>query len=194
MPLKNPPKPLPPVELLHERLRYDPVEGVLYWRKKTSGHLYEWFNKAYADKPVCTIKCRAGALQMKFCGELYGIHRLIWKMESGFDPLHIDHIDGDASNNRIENLRSVTPQDNLRNRRVPKNNKSGIIGVSKRHDGKWRAAGDKNGRTVVLGDFWTIEEAAAARRAYEKYVGYHKNHGRPCNPQDHLTFSIRGGV
>jgi hypothetical protein len=99
-------------------------------------------------------------------------------MEYGVDPLHIDHIDGDPSNNKLANLRDVTPSENHRNRRVPSNNTSGVIGVSQRTDGKWRACCTFKERTLVLGDFLSIEEAIAARQAYEKIAGFHPNHGR----------------
>jgi len=46
--------------------------------------------------------------------KMYYSHRLIWIMHNGDIPecLFIDHIDGDKTNNRIENLRVVTRQEN----------------------------------------------------------------------------------
>ena len=46
----------------------------------------------------------------------YKLHRVIWKMVHGVDPEHhIDHINGNTLDNRIENLRDATHQENLLN-------------------------------------------------------------------------------
>ena len=52
--------------------------------------------------------------------------------------LHLDHINGDTSDNRIENLREATAAQNMQNRKTFANNKSGHKGVawSKFHS-KW---------------------------------------------------------
>jgi hypothetical protein len=57
-------------------------------------------------------------------------HRLIWFWHYGQWPKEeIDHIDGDPHNNKIENLRDVTKQQNMRNRGSNKNNKLGIKNI-----------------------------------------------------------------
>lgn len=66
-------------------------------------------------------------------GELHKAHRLIWKIETGEDPeLNIDHINNDPSDNRIENLRLATPQENSRNTKTKIS--SNYRGVYKRKD------------------------------------------------------------
>ena len=63
-------------------------------------------------------------------GRQYMEHRLIWIMH-GNDPVQmLDHIDGNQLNNRIENLRPATNSQNQMNMRLPKDNTSGIKGVS----------------------------------------------------------------
>lgn len=59
-------------------------------------------------------------------------HRVIWEMFNGpiLDGLQIDHIDGDASNNKIENLRIVTGSANSRNKRKRLTSTTGVTGVS----------------------------------------------------------------
>ena len=79
------------------------------------------------------------------------------------EGLEIDHRDGDGLNNRRENLRMATHAQNVRNRRKPTNNKSGVKGVYWRKDiRKWAAMIKLNGRNLHLGLFPQISEAAAA--------------------------------
>lgn len=84
--------------------------------------------------------------------------------------LHIDHVNGDALDNRRDNLRFVTPQINQVNRGgLSKANTSGIRGVGYVSGLKnpWRAQITVNGKNRHLGLYATVEEASAARRAAE---------------------------
>lgn len=96
-------------------------------------------------------------------------------MHNGIIPanLCIDHIDGDVLNNKIENLRLVTLSLNQRNSKIPKNNKTGIIGVTPKSDGfVVQCAG------TYIGYFNDFFEACCARKSREPSMGFHKNHGR----------------
>lgn len=65
-------------------------------------------------------------------GDHYKGHKIVWALNNNFenqDGLHIDHIDGNPSNNRIENLRLVGREINARNKPMMKNNTSGHTGV-----------------------------------------------------------------
>jgi hypothetical protein len=72
-----------------------------------------------------------------------------------------DHVNGDTLDNRKENLRHATRQEQNRNRGLARNNTTGYKGVSRsRH--KWKAQ-IHNGKTLsYLGTFDTPEEAAKA--------------------------------
>ena len=65
-------------------------------------------------------------------------HRVIWEMFYGVVPkgLEVDHIDGNPSNNAINNLRLVTKAVNTRNKKLCITNMSGVTGVNLRTDGK----------------------------------------------------------
>lgn len=65
-------------------------------------------------------------------GDHFKAHRIIWTLFNGSCPdgLHIDHIDGNPSNNDIGNLRVVIPRHNMHNKSMNKNNTSGTTGVS----------------------------------------------------------------
>lgn len=90
----------------------------------------------------------------------YKLHRLIWLWHKGELPkLDIDHIDGNPSNNRIENLREVTPSQNMQNQRKPrKTNKLGYQGVYQVKN-RFRTSITLNGKVKNIGYFDTPEEA-----------------------------------
>jgi hypothetical protein len=101
-------------------------------------------------------------------GKMYYIHRLIaLKFIDNPDNLSdVDHIDGDKQNNKIENLRWVTHQQNNMNKRIQSNNTSGFIGVSfYKSRNKWVAQITVN-KKIHLGYFATAELANEARLKY----------------------------
>lgn len=85
------------------------------------------------------------------------LHRIILQVDKTLD---VDHINGDTLDCRRANLRAVSTADNLRNRKINRNNTSGFMGVSynKTH-GRWTAA--LAGKWI--GMYKTAEEANAAR-------------------------------
>jgi hypothetical protein len=87
------------------------------------------------------------------------MHRLIMKPPDG---LFVDHINGDGLDNRRLNLRLCNNQENSRNqRRLRKNKTSRYKGVSFRErNGKWEAQINRDRRVTWLGQF-DIEEDAA---------------------------------
>ena len=94
-------------------------------------------------------------------------------------PKYIDHIDGNPLNNKIENLRECTHQQNHFNERKPKNNTSGIKGVSfHKPTKKWRATVFLNYKQHYLGLFKDIKEAEKACIEFRnKHHGEFANHG-----------------
>lgn len=175
---------LPEKETLVSLLDYDPSSGKIYWKPRAlsmfpderSGKIW---NSRYAGKEAFTTTDGNGYRRGRVFDVPYLAHRLIWKMVHGSDPLNIDHIDGDPSNNRICNLRSVDVAENNRNQKMHSTNTSGVTGVcptppSRRGRRRWEARIGKE----LIGCFLTVEEATAARRKAEIQHGYHPNHGR----------------
>ena len=80
------------------------------------------------------------------------------------DGMEVDHINLDRLDNRRENLRIVTHQQNQCNQPLQKNNTSGAAGVSFYSPrGKFRARIKASQRDIHLGYYQTFEEAVQAR-------------------------------
>ncbi len=80
----------------------------------------------------------------------------------------VDHIDGDALNNRRDNLRLCNSSENAFNRDLPAHNTTGYKGVSRNSEGArrpYQASITLNRKKIYLGSYYTPQEAA---RAYEQ--------------------------
>lgn len=90
-----------------------------------------------------------------------GISRIIMNVEDS--KVQVDHINHDKLDNRKENLRVVTPQQNAYNKNVYKNNESGYTGVHLyKPTGKYMAYIKADGKRKHLGYYKTIAEAYTA--------------------------------
>jgi hypothetical protein len=179
-------RPLPSKEVLDQILKYDFETGEFRWRPRpvtmfTQGetierprsaeHACNQWNSRWAGKPAATLKAD-GYCYIHFNYRTESAHRLAYKIMTGLDPVEIDHIDGNRSNNKWSNLKNGTRSDNLRNMALKRNNASGHHGVSfSKRQQKWIAS-------IWLGSFDSKEEAVKARKKYEKLLGFHPNHGR----------------
>jgi 5-methylcytosine-specific restriction endonuclease McrA len=148
---------------------YDAENGSLIWRVSTSPR-----NKI-GSPAGCTNSM--GYRVVQFCGKTVYSHQIAWLMTYRVWPDHeIDHIDGNPSNNAISNLRAATRTENNRNTGIRSNNKLGAKGVLKHSDGRFRARIMVDRKTIHLGLFDTIEEAASAYAAASER--YHGSFGR----------------
>jgi hypothetical protein len=93
----------------------------------------------------------------------FSIHCLVYQhFGKDWNPeLTVDHINGDRADNRIENLRMATQQEQNFNTKIYTNNKLGIKGVHFRN-GKYRARTRFNNKLINIGTFDTLEEASEA--------------------------------
>ena len=100
-----------------------------------------------------------GYLLASVQGRLQRVHRLVFLYHHGYMPIQVDHIDGNRINNKIENLREATSSQNNQNRKATSS--SGIKGVVwHKQSKKWVASICVNRKSVHLGSFLSIEEAA----------------------------------
>lgn len=91
------------------------------------------------------------------------VHRLVWLLETGEWPEYLDHKDRNKLNNRFENLRPASANENGYNRKVSCNSSSGFKGVTwVAREQRWQAAIRVNGRRIYLKRHKTADEAAAA--------------------------------
>ncbi len=104
---------------------------------------------------------------------VYAVHgdRPMIKMHNVIMPppegLMIDHINRNGLDNRKSNLRICNHHQNMMNRRVHINNKSGYAGIC--YDRKWSRWCVTVGNTKI-GRFKVLEDAIAARLKAEKEV------------------------
>jgi hypothetical protein len=96
---------------------------------------------------MTTTVSKSGYVRVKYNGKTCSVHRLVWEHVHGPIPdgMHIDHINGVKSDNRIANLRLVTPSQNAQNR--PR-----ATGASfSKSRGKWQSQICVDGRRYNLG-------------------------------------------
>ena len=166
---------------LYECFDVDFDAGILTWRKRPLTHFPDvraanrW-NTMFAGKEAGSIGC-GGYKRVMLGNRQFMQHRLIWQMKHGdLGDKQIDHIDGNKTNNKIENLRLVCGQENNRNQKLHKNSSS-VFGVYKRKSNNWQARIKIDGKLVTLGIFPHWFDAVCARKSAEYRGGFHKNHG-----------------
>lgn len=151
------------IERLHELFDYR-EDGVLIRKQTIGGSL---------NGDVAGWKMPNGYFNVQVDKKNYGIHRLIFMLHYGFLPKEIDHIDGNPSNNKIENLRAALRIENGKNKKLSKNNTSGVSGVVwNLKNKKWYARIICNKKFIHLGCFDDFIDAVIARKkAQQKYFG-----------------------
>ena len=114
-----------------------------------SSHTWSFSRKT--KYPRCRIKN----------GKTVYMHRLIMGLKHG-DKRCVDHINGNVLDNRRSNLRFCTKQQNACNKRNKALPKSGFRGVRKSSSYKWQALLNTKGKTMILGNYTNILDAAKA--------------------------------
>lgn len=148
------------MELTAERLRnlldYDPATG-LFRYKVSKG-------PARAGEVAGTVG-NHGYVQIRARGKKHLAHRLAWLYVHGVWPRdYLDHKNRDKTDNRIANLRECCQCENMQNRKIGSNNKSGCKGVNwHAATGTWQARITVNKVRIQLGWFTNLHDAITAR-------------------------------
>ena len=99
----------------------------------------------------------------------YFQHRLIYLYHHGVWPNVCDHINQNKSDNRIENLRSVTFQENLLNRGANITNKLKLKNISwHKASNRWRVQICRDYKIIEIGYFRCIAQAITARNGIKE--------------------------
>jgi hypothetical protein len=155
----------PSVEYVGQRLHYEPSTGVFTW-KRYDPRGNNW-NAKWAGR-MAGKSCKNGQRRITIDKKTYEASHIAWALMTGNWPSAptVDHANRIPFDNRWENLREATLNQQKANQRVRKDSKSGIRGVCYIKDcRKWAAYFRQDGKQTYLGVFPTIEEAAAVRRA-----------------------------
>jgi len=153
---------LPPLDRLQYCFEIDPTSpSKLRWKNATAN--------AVKNGDVAGRKNSGGYWEVSLDSIRYKVHRIVYYMQTGEDPLDfdVDHRMGDLSDNI--NVRKVTKSQNLANSRPRKNGSSRFKGVSKAGK-RWAVEIQVRGKRIFVGRFDSEEGAA---QAYNKIATQH---------------------
>lgn len=175
------------VEQLRTAVTYDAETGAFRWNHRpkeqfANERAWSMWHKRFFNCTAFTTKSNGYCLG-RVCSITVKAHRAAWALHYGEWPSqNLDHINGDRSDNRIENLRLASPKENGRNQKRHKTNTSNHTGVvwSVRQR-RWCARIVVDGVRKHLGTFVSLDDAVAARKAAEQRHGFHENHGKLRN-------------
>lgn len=139
-------------------------------------HLTKGYVATVDDEDYELVKRHTWRVQVRKSGNAYAIthirrpdgkqttlsmHRLIVGVTDA--KVQVDHINGDALDNRRVNMRTCTNAQNQRNKGTTSGNVSGVKGVSwHKRDNRWQANICVNLKSIHLGYFDIKSDAVAA--------------------------------
>jgi hypothetical protein len=141
---------------IYERKRRDPVER--FWEKvDRSGDCWLWTSQLVGRREYGLFwSGQRNVLAHRFAYEL-----LVGPISEGYELDHRHTCPGKCVN--PDHLRPVTHKQNLENRPIFSNSKSGVRGVSwNKSSGRWIAKVGHDNKSVYVGSFKAIEDAEAA--------------------------------
>lgn len=142
---------------------FDYRDGELYWKVAKARRVKIGDHAGYVSS--------GGYRQISINDKYYYAHRLVFLYHHGYLPEFLDHVDGDPTNNSIDNLREATIRQNGMNRKKSKSyngkpTSSRFKGVCwDKQRKKWLVQIMINGKMKHLGRFTSEIEAA---RSYDK--------------------------
>jgi hypothetical protein len=153
------------IDLYNHLFSLDPTTG------KLTRRVYRAHNARAGD--VVGTEDGKGYLHVSINRMFVRVHRIVFAMHYGLEPVAIDHVNRNKQDNRPENLRPATQSENAGNTWGFAHNTSGIKGVSRNtRSGMWHAQIKINGKQTYLGRYATKEQAQVAyNEAATKHFG-----------------------
>jgi len=156
-------------EYLLECITYNINTGIFTWKDRPSHHfqkysVYVWWNSRFSNKTTGSVDKR-GYSTICIDNKPYYTHRLAFLYVEGYFPENfVDHIDGNPTNNKWNNLREVTQLCNMQNCKLSINNKSGVNGIfwDKKYN-KWQSNIRVMNKQKCLGRFINFDDAVKSR-------------------------------
>lgn len=147
------------------RKYFDYSNGELIWKESHASNAPAGSKAGHTSKD--------GYTRISLNGKSYLAHRIIYAMHNDNLPKQIDHINGNRTDNRIENLRPATLNQNQHNAKLRKDNTSGVKGVTwNKTAKKWCVRLWVNGKMKAFGNYFDIDYAKfvadAMRHKYHK--------------------------
>ena len=156
--------------MVSEWVYYCQFTGEVRWKKSPS-------NSIHKDSLAGCPYREGGYLRTVIKGKPYFNHHIAFiLMGKKYDV--VDHINGDKTDNRWLNLRSVSASGNQRNRALNKNNLTGVTGVTVHPSGLYHAYIKVNGKRINLLYTRDLFDAICARMSANIKYNFHSNHGR----------------
>jgi hypothetical protein len=149
---------------------FDYKDGNLYYKERVG--------KMLAGQKAGSIR-PSGYIAIVINQKPYYAHRLIYMMFHQNLPKYIDHINGAKADNRIENLRKATKQQNQWNVTKLSTNTSGYKNVTwSKRERKWYVRIRINEKNKSFGAYFDLEVAKfvaeTMRHKYHKNFANHK--------------------
>jgi hypothetical protein len=137
-------------DILNNALRYDPATGQFWWRNPG--------RKRRMHEPAGS-RTAAGFTLISVAGYRFLGHRLAWMLtHKAWPTSNLEHINGDRTDNRIENLREVTRSEAVHNTGMWDSNTSGTNTTI-------------NGTTTVLTGLYALSPRTTAFANWEQASG-----------------------
>lgn len=151
---------------------YEPTTGIVSW-KVARGTKTIGAEAGTVDK--------LGYIRIQYAKRMYLAHRIAWFLYYGTQPSGVlDHVDGNPSNNRIDNLRKATHSQNMQNAST-RIGRSGVKNITWKRNA-WTVRFILNGKRKEFGRFQDLDLAKEfASKVRIKIYGEFANHGMRCN-------------